>query len=258
MRSRLVLVVGAGATLLLVAAGSLTLWRWTHQDTAFAQAVGLAPAGTERIGWTDWAAVRGANEPGSADELRSMLDAAYDADLSSASALATSAETLRDRFGVSPANLEWELFAQSPDGAALLLAAPRRTTPSTTWATGSSHSGSPARGRRRHLARRRRRRGAHRRHPHPAAAALGAAGRRGPRGHLRHARVRRDSGRRRRAATATGSRVSTASSTRRARPGPRSSTPGRTPASAWRWPRPTDPTRSRRPSWCGRRARSAR
>ena len=124
MRSRLVLVAGLGAALLLVAAGSLTLWRWTHQDTAFAQAVRLAPAGTERIGWTDWASVRGATEPGSADELRSMLDAAYDADLSSASALATSAETLRDRFVVSPANLEWELFTQSPDGAALFLRLP--------------------------------------------------------------------------------------------------------------------------------------
>ena len=124
MRSRLVLVVAAGAVLLLVAVGAVTLWRRTHQGTEFAHAVALAPAGSERLGWTDWAAVRGADEPGSADELRSMLDAAYDADLSSASALATSAETLRDRFGVSPANLEWELFAQSPDGAALLLALP--------------------------------------------------------------------------------------------------------------------------------------
>jgi hypothetical protein len=43
-----------------------------------------------------------------------MLDAAYDTGLGSASALVTSAETLRDRFGVSWARLEWELCTQSP------------------------------------------------------------------------------------------------------------------------------------------------
>ena len=124
MRSRLVPIVASAVVLLVLAAGSLALWRWTQRGPAFADAVELAPAGTERIGWTDWAAIRGPIEPGSADELGSMLDTAYDADVSSASALVTSAETLRDRFGVSPANLEWELFTQSPEGAALLLALP--------------------------------------------------------------------------------------------------------------------------------------
>ncbi len=124
MRSRIVLVVATTASVLLLAVGSLTLWRSTHQGSTFAEAVALAPAGTERIGWTDWAATREAIDPGSADGPGSMLDAAYDADLSSASALVTSAETLRERFGVSPATLEWELFTQSPDGAALVLALP--------------------------------------------------------------------------------------------------------------------------------------
>ena len=55
MRARL--VIGAALVLALVV-GGLVAWRWTHRATEFADAVGLAPAGTERIGWTDWAAVR--------------------------------------------------------------------------------------------------------------------------------------------------------------------------------------------------------
>jgi len=60
------------------------------------RAVAGAPAGTERASWTDWDGVRA--ELGSdvdarsgADELRTFLDQAYDADLSSRSAVLQSA-----------------------------------------------------------------------------------------------------------------------------------------------------------------------
>lgn len=52
------------------------------------------------------------------------MAAAYDRDLSSASALGTSAVTLDEKLGVSPANLDWEVFTQSRDGAALVMALP--------------------------------------------------------------------------------------------------------------------------------------
>jgi hypothetical protein len=122
--SRARLVIAAAVVMAIVAAGLLLGWRQTQTGTEFAEAVALAPAGTERIGWTDWSAVREGAEPGSGEELAAMLEAAYAADLDAASALVTSAETLRDRLEVSPANLDWELFTQSPDGAALLLRLP--------------------------------------------------------------------------------------------------------------------------------------
>ncbi|GAA2126806.1 hypothetical protein [Nocardioides bigeumensis] len=124
VRSRSRLVVALVTVTLVLAAAALVAWRTLERGTDFSEAVALAPAGTERVGWTDWAAVRDGDEPGSAADLDRMLEAAYDSDLDAASALVTSAETLRDRFEVSPANLDWELFTQSAEGAALLLRLP--------------------------------------------------------------------------------------------------------------------------------------
>ncbi|MEO5852284.1 MAG: hypothetical protein ABIQ15_07205 [Nocardioides sp.] len=126
MRARLLL---AGALVAVLVVGGLVVWRVTDRGTEFARAVSLAPAGSVRLGWTDWAAVR--TEVGLADgaqtspaALDRLLTEAYDRDLSSASALGTSAETLQDSLGISPATLDWELYAQSPDGAALVLKVP--------------------------------------------------------------------------------------------------------------------------------------
>ena len=91
-----------------------------------------APAGTERVSWTDWDGVRA--ELGSdvdarsgAGELRTFLDDAYDADLSSRSALLQSAPALQTSFGFSPASADWELFSQSEDGAVITLRMPDDT-----------------------------------------------------------------------------------------------------------------------------------
>jgi hypothetical protein len=91
--------------------------------------VGHAPAGTQRESWTDWAAVRAhehatLSDRSSAGELRRFLDAAYDDDLSSASALVTSAPALQERFGFSPASIDWELFSQSAQGAVVMMHVP--------------------------------------------------------------------------------------------------------------------------------------
>lgn len=92
-------------------------------DTRLQAAMELAPQDAVRFGWTDWAAVRSTVDADEAD-LDSLLDAAFDADLSSMSALVSSAPTLEEEYDVSPASLEWELLAQSTSGAVVLMGLP--------------------------------------------------------------------------------------------------------------------------------------
>ena len=119
----------AAVVVALVAASGGYLW-WRHDDrTAFAWAVDHAPAGAQRLSWTDWAAVRRHEHAelstrSSADQVQRFLDRAYDDDLSSTSALVTSAPVLQERFGFSPASADWELFAQSYQGAVVMLHLP--------------------------------------------------------------------------------------------------------------------------------------
>ncbi|MFZ2015615.1 MAG: hypothetical protein WAV00_17500 [Nocardioides sp.] len=109
-------VVLALVLALLVALGGLFWWR-SGDRTAFASAVERAPAGTQRLSWTDWAAVRAHEHADlSSSALRRFLARAYDDDLSSTSALVTSAAVLQQRFGFSPATVDWELFSQSDQG----------------------------------------------------------------------------------------------------------------------------------------------
>ncbi|HET9841580.1 MAG TPA: hypothetical protein VFQ01_06205 [Nocardioides sp.] len=126
-RLRIVAVVAVAAV--VAAAGAGYLW-WRHDDrTSFAWAVDHAPGGVQRLSWTDWAAVRthehaDLSARSSAAALRKFLDAAYDDDLSSTSALVTSAPVLQERFGFSPASADWELFSQSYQGAVVMLHLP--------------------------------------------------------------------------------------------------------------------------------------
>jgi hypothetical protein len=113
---------------LAVAGGGVVWWRHGHQ-TAFAWAVGRAPGGSQRLSWTDWAAVRrhehvDLSQRSPAAALRRFLGRAYDDDLSSASALVTSAGVLQERFGFSPASADWELYSQSYQGAVVMLRLP--------------------------------------------------------------------------------------------------------------------------------------
>ncbi|MEQ6901613.1 hypothetical protein [Nocardioides sp. YIM 152588] len=98
-------------------------------QSRLATAMELAPADAVRFTWTDWASVR--EELGSpvsaatpAEDLDDFLDAAFDADLSPMSTLVSSTPVLQDEYGVSPASLDWELYAQSRAGAVLLLGLP--------------------------------------------------------------------------------------------------------------------------------------
>ena len=125
-------VIAVVVTLLLVVAAAGYLW-WRHSDqTVFARAVAAAPAGTERVSWTDWAGVRrevGADVDArsSAREVRDFLDRGFEDDLTSTSALVQSASVLQDSFGFSPASADWELFSQAEDGAVIALRVPDDT-----------------------------------------------------------------------------------------------------------------------------------
>lgn len=126
---RRVLVVGV--VLALVAAGAVTWLLLTRDDDAgrLESAVAMAPEGSVRIGWTDWAGLRSeldadlaASSPTA--EVQSFLDRGFEADLTSTSALVDSAPVLHERFGFSPATVDWELLAQSEEGAAVIIGLP--------------------------------------------------------------------------------------------------------------------------------------
>jgi hypothetical protein len=115
---RVLLALVAVVGLALLAAAVIVAVRWwqDRDETRFEQATSYAPPDAERLSWTDWAAVR--------KQVGSDLDAAYDADLSSASALVQSAPVLQSKFGFSPANADWELFSQSGEGAVVIVKLP--------------------------------------------------------------------------------------------------------------------------------------
>jgi hypothetical protein len=107
--------------LLVVVVVAVVVWR-SGDDTRLEAAVDLAPAGAERLSWTDWAGVRrevGADLGDSprTDDVVAFLDAGFERDLTNSSALVESAPSLHEEFGFSPASIDWELFSQSPDGA---------------------------------------------------------------------------------------------------------------------------------------------
>lgn len=117
------LVVVVLAVLAVAAVVAIRLW---PASGSLGSALRFAPAGTERVSWTDWAAVRReldaelGPDP-RASQVQDFLDRAFEEDLSPASALLSSAPVLQTEFGFSPATIEWEMFAQGEAGAAVAL-----------------------------------------------------------------------------------------------------------------------------------------
>lgn len=130
-RRRLVRAAAAGLALLLVALGAVAAVRWWRDAHAsdLERALAYSPDSSQRWSWTDWAAVRerldsDVDASSSVEQVAALLDEGYDADLTSTTAMAESAEVLQDRFGISPATVSWELLSQSPTGAVLTLGVP--------------------------------------------------------------------------------------------------------------------------------------
>jgi hypothetical protein len=124
-------IVGAAvlAVVLVAGAAGAVLWLRGGGQTSFAWAVARAPQGTQRMSWTDWAAVRRRegvrlSARSSVRDVHQFLDRAFDDDLDSASALVTSTPVLQQKFGFSPATVDWELFSQSYRGAVVMLKLP--------------------------------------------------------------------------------------------------------------------------------------
>ncbi|RYC07403.1 hypothetical protein [Nocardioides zhouii] len=114
-------VIALAAVVAVLAAGLVT-WRLLSPEPELAGALSLVPAETSRASWTDWEGVRreldaGVDADSSAEEVDTFMAEAFAADLSAMSALGTSAGTMQEQLGLSPATLRWELLAQSGDGA---------------------------------------------------------------------------------------------------------------------------------------------
>ena len=126
-------LIALGVVLLLLVAGVVVWLVATRDDDSdssrLERAVAMAPEGTARFGWTDWSGVReqldvdlSASSP--TTDVDDFLNAGFDADLTSTSALVASAPVLHERFGFSPATVDWELFAQGEEGAVVLIGLP--------------------------------------------------------------------------------------------------------------------------------------
>jgi hypothetical protein len=128
---RLAVVAGAALALVLVTAGVVAGVRWWQQShrTDLERALAYAPPGTARFSWTDWAGVRrelGAHldAHSSIEDVEQLLSDGYDTDLTSGSAMVESAGVLQRAFGFSPADVDWELLAQSTTGSVLIAGLP--------------------------------------------------------------------------------------------------------------------------------------
>src|SRR5688572_17211703 len=100
--------------------------------TDLERAIAMAPADSDQLSWTDWTGVRAELniDPGTtpdADDLAELLDRGFEADLTQTTALGDSAEVLQEIYGFSPATIDWELFSQSEDGAAVMVHLPEST-----------------------------------------------------------------------------------------------------------------------------------
>jgi hypothetical protein len=122
------LVAGVGVlALVLVVAATVVGTRWwrSAHRSLLEQATAYAPADAQRLSWTDWAAVRARlgvslDASSSSSQVQRFLDRGFDRDLTANSAMVDSAADLQERYGFSPASIDWELFSQSESGATVI------------------------------------------------------------------------------------------------------------------------------------------
>ncbi|HET8603033.1 MAG TPA: hypothetical protein VFM09_03835 [Marmoricola sp.] len=127
MTRRVTVVAVALVLLAAIAWVGTVLWDRAHR-TGLQQALGLVPASSLRVDFTDWTAVRARLHipAGRASEKR-LESKAYDADLSAASSIDDEGVALERYYGFGPSTADWEAYAQSRQGAALVLKMPDST-----------------------------------------------------------------------------------------------------------------------------------
>ncbi len=133
MRKRwVVLPLVAAVVVVAVVIVVRTTYQHAHR-TDLQRALALVPADAQRISFTDWAGVRQAlHQPTSADPgvrtVKHLMRRAYDRDFSAASAINDSGALVQRYYGFSPGNADWEAYAQSKAGAAMLMHLPDRVS----------------------------------------------------------------------------------------------------------------------------------
>jgi len=119
-------VVVIAVLAVVVVAGGVAAWRWLDRSD-YQQAMAWMPPETLRATYTDWGQVRGLAAGESLDdrarprEVDRFLERAYEQDLTSTSAISASTRVLAQEYGFSPLGASWEAFAQSREGAVVVL-----------------------------------------------------------------------------------------------------------------------------------------
>ena len=101
-----------------------------QQRTPLDDALGVVPASTARVGFTDWSLIRASlGDPAvsTPQQVGAMVQRAYDHDLTGTSSISNSGPALQRHYGFSPGNAEWEAYAQSQQGATMVLKMPDST-----------------------------------------------------------------------------------------------------------------------------------
>lgn len=127
-RRRVVAVVLAVLVLVGVVVVGREIWVARHR-TDLSRALDVVPEATKRLSFTDWREVRAALKVNTGDDpdsqtIASMMSRAYDKDLSAVSSVDDSAVALQEHFGFSPATADWEAYAQSDQGATMVVRMP--------------------------------------------------------------------------------------------------------------------------------------
>jgi hypothetical protein len=124
-------VGGAALVLVLVVVAAVAGVRWwqDRHRSDLERALAHAPSATARYSWTDWSGVRreldaDLDDRSPAEDVEAFLADGFDADLTSGSAMVESAVVLQQAFGFSPADVDWELLAQSDEGSVLIAGLP--------------------------------------------------------------------------------------------------------------------------------------
>ena len=91
------------------------------RSSEFSRATELLPASSQRVLWTDWAAIR---EDRGCRTWPACGDAVADADLSAATVLEGSAEVLQRQLRWGPDSADWELLGQARKGEVLIVHLP--------------------------------------------------------------------------------------------------------------------------------------